>query len=317
MVAEIQWWTRLAGEIRAAGRGEIPIADPVRALRDRLGYDCAALVARGFGGEARTALVNLDYPDATLAYLTTTYSRSCPVHRIAVRDGIALRFIDVPFDVRETRTYRDALQPNGFREGLTLPLACASKPGFLAMSSTHPTPLDDESRLALTLLSHDLAGLTDPGAEPDDMAAEVVVRIARDAIEVRAGEGAPLTPTELRITATCADAVGRIGFQHRAVDGTWWHVRAVRRVDGVLVRMGRAGELGHLTGRELDVIGLVARGWPNERIASALGIAVRTVRSHIESTLVKIACPNRTALARMAFEREFDTLDALRAVAAA
>ncbi|MFF1945999.1 LuxR C-terminal-related transcriptional regulator [Rhodococcus qingshengii] len=320
MAADVQWWTRLAREIRAAGRGDIPVEVPLRAVRDKLDFDCAVLVARGFprtGGEAQTALVNLDYPAETLAYITTTYIRTCPVHRLAVQGGMAMRFADVPFDYRETRTYRDALLPNGFREGLTLPLptAGASIAGFVAMSSRHATPLDDESRLALTMLSHDLAGLIDPGAEAGDTPAEVVLWITQDLIEVRAGDPdrVPLNRSELRLAAQSAtdSAAGRIGFRHRGADGTWWRVRAVCRPDAVLVRIARAAVFGHLTSRELDVVGLVARGWPNERISQTLDIAVRTVRSHIESSLVKLECPNRTALARNAFEHELVTLDAL------
>ncbi|SDW63518.1 Autoinducer binding domain-containing protein [Saccharopolyspora shandongensis] len=323
MAADLQWWARLAEEIRAAGRGDVPAEVPLRAVRDKLGFACAALVARGFphaGGATHTTLVNLGYPAETLAYITTTYSRTCPVHQLAVRWGTPLRFVDVPFDFRETRTYREAILPNDFREGLTLPLAPptagAAIPGFVTMSSTHATPLDNESRLALTMLSRDLAGLIDPGAEAGDAGADVVLWITRDLVEVRTGDLglAPLTRTELYLAArsAVASAAGRVGFHHRAADGTWWHVRAVRRPGAVLVRCGRVPAFGCLTGRELDVVGLVARGWSNERISQALGIAVRTVRSHVESLLIKLDCPNRTTLARTAFERELDTVDALR-----
>ncbi|MDK0524309.1 LuxR C-terminal-related transcriptional regulator [Streptomyces sp. ML-6] len=323
MAADVQWWVRLAGEIRAAGRGEMPVEAPLRSVRDKLGFDCAALVASGLprsGGHTHAAVANLDYPVETLAYITATYSRTCPVHQLAIRRGAHMRFADVPFDIRETRTYRDAILPNGFREGLTLPLAPpaagAPIPGFLAMSSRHATPLDDESCLALTMLSHDLSALLDPGAEGDDAAAEVVLWISQDLVEVRTGglDRVPLTRTELRLAVQSAVAStgDRTGFHHRAADGSWWRVRTVRRPGAVLVRIGRAPALGHLTSRELDVVGLVARGWPNERISQELGIAVRTVRSHIESSLIKLDCPNRTALARIAFERAFDTLRALR-----
>lgn len=320
MAADVEWWTRLAGEIRAAGRGDVPIDAPLRALRDKLGFDCVALIAGGSrhgSGAAQTALVNLDYPTETLAYITTMYGRGCPIHRLAVQRGTPMRFADVPFDFRETRTYRDAILPNGFREGLTLPLPRPAVdvmvPGFVAMSSTNATPLDDRSHLALTMLAHDLAGLTDPGATGDDTAAEVVIRVTSTLIEARAGEldDAPLTRSELHLVAQYAAAgtSDRLGFRHRADDGAWWHVRAVRRPDAVIVRLGRASLFGHLTSRELDVVGLVARGWSNERISHALGVAVRTVRSHVEASLVKLDCPNRTTLARTALEHDLDTLD--------
>ncbi|MFE4519289.1 autoinducer binding domain-containing protein [Kitasatospora sp. NPDC056783] len=324
MAVDMRWWARLAEEVRAAGRGDVPVELPLRAVRDGLGFDCAALVATGppsSGGAPHTAVVNLDYPAETLAHIATRYSRTCPVHRFATRRGTPVRFVDVPFDYRETRTYRDAILPNGFREGLTLPLAPpaagAAPPGFVVMSSRRATPLDDESCLALTMLSHDLAALLDPGAEADDAPAEVVLRVTPDLVEARAGDlrRVPLTRAELRLAAraAAAGAGDRTGFHHRGADGTWWHVRAVRRPDAVVVRLGRAPALGRLTGRELDVVGLVARGWSNERISQGLGIAVRTVRIHVESSLIKLDRPNRTALARTAFERELDTLGALRA----
>ncbi|GAA3184781.1 MULTISPECIES: helix-turn-helix transcriptional regulator [Streptomyces] len=324
MAADVQWWVRLAGEIRAAGRGEMPVDAPLRSVRDTLGFDCAALVTSRLphpGGATHTAVANLGYPAETLAYITATYSRTCPVHQLALRRGTHLRFADVPFDIRETRTYRDAILPNDFREGLTLPLpppaAGAPNPGFLAMSSRHATPLDDASCLALTMLSHDLAALLDPGAEADDTAAEVVLWVSQDLVEIRTGDlgRVPLTRTELHLAvqAAVAATADRTGFHHRAADGNWWRIDAVRRADAVLLRIGRTATPGRLTSRELDVVGLVARGWPNERISQALGITVRTVRSHIESSLLKLGCPNRTALARTAFEHQLDTLRALHA----
>ncbi|VFA97498.1 helix-turn-helix transcriptional regulator [Nocardia cyriacigeorgica] len=322
MVADLQWWSRLAGEIRAAGRGDVAIDDPLRVMRAALGFDCLALIAGGppgSGGAAQTAVVNLGFPAQTLDYITTMYSRKCPVHRLVLQRGLPTRFVDVPFDIRETQTYREAILPNGFHEGVTLPLPQVTEgsiPGFVAMSSTHGTPLDDQSRLAMSMLSHDLAGLLDPGAAVEDANAEVVVRIVRDQLEVRAGDPGwgPLDPSAFRLVARYAKAgsPGRLSFLRRSGDGAWWQVRAVRRTDAVLVRMYRAPAIGHLTGRELDVVGLVARGWSNEQIAEGLGIAVRTVRSHIESLLTKLDCANRTALARTAFEHELDSLDAIR-----
>ncbi|MGW7531233.1 response regulator transcription factor [Amycolatopsis sp. NPDC054798] len=313
MTADVQWWTRLAREVRAAGRGELPVEEPLREVRDKLGFACAALVS---GSRQRTATVNLGYPADMLGYLTTTYRWKCPIHLRAARSGLPLRFADVP-DVHETRTYREGIKPYGFREGVTLPLAPGTGPerSFVALSSTHDRPLDDESVLALTMLSHDLAALADPGAEPGDSAADAVLFVSRDKVEVRSAlvEQLPLSEQEFRLAARCA-TTSRTGFRHRDSEGTWWRVLArAHRPDGALLRVWRVPEPGPLTGRELDVIGLVARGWPNERISAALGIAVRTVRSHVESALVKLDRPNRTALARHALEHDLDSLRALDA----
>lgn len=325
MANSMRWWTRFAAEVRAAAHGDVPVDRPIRTARDGLGFDCAALVGRGVGGADRgqPVLVNIDYPRDVVEFIATTYARSCPGHSYALQHPVALRFIDLPFDFRSTRTYREALQPNGFHEGLTLPLAVdaggAVRPGFVAMSSTHARPLDDDARLALTVLSSELAGLIDPGADTDDSPAELVAWVKGDSVDVRVGtlDGAVLSTTDLgrlaRLVVT--DGAVRTGLHQRGADGQWWRVRVVARSGAALVRIGRADVFGGLTARELDVVGLVARGWSNERISEALGISVRTARSHIESALNKIEAPNRTALARAAFEHDLDSFDALRCAA--
>ncbi|TQK73325.1 MULTISPECIES: LuxR family transcriptional regulator [unclassified Nocardioides] len=308
MTADLQWWPRLAADVRAAGRGDLAVQEPLLEMRDRLGFDCAALVAH------HRPVVNLSYPSEAFDYLASTYSRTCPVHQHIVRRGVPMRFVDVPFDLHETRTYQDVIAPNRFREGVTLPLPDG---GFVALSSTHARPLDERSLMALAMLAYDLAALADPGA--DDRRADLVLAVARDQVEVRAGslDESPLSPGDLRLTARLsATRPQGLRFAHRAVDGTWWWVHGVRRPRVAVVRLGRASVFGDLTSRELDVVGLVARGWSNEQVSRALGIAVRTVRSHVESAMGKLGCANRTALARSAVENDLDSIDALRVASA-
>jgi len=50
------------------------------------------------------------------------------------------------------------------------------------------------------------------------------------------------------------------------------------------------------TARQLQVLALVAQGQPNKRIASALGIAERTVKLHITALLQTLGARNRTHL---------------------
>ena len=72
----------------------------------------------------------------------------------------------------------------------------------------------------------------------------------------------------------------------------------------------------NLTARELDVLRLVAAGEPNKRIAAALEIGERTVRSHVSSILSKLGLSSRTQAAlwaaRQGIAADAPTADAAR-----
>lgn len=55
--------------------------------------------------------------------------------------------------------------------------------------------------------------------------------------------------------------------------------------------------------RQLEVLGLVARGLPNKRIASQLGITELTVKLHVAALLERLQADNRTHLLMKARER--------------
>ncbi|HUZ21824.1 MAG TPA: response regulator transcription factor [Acidimicrobiales bacterium] len=69
-----------------------------------------------------------------------------------------------------------------------------------------------------------------------------------------------------------------------------------RTVSGHLVRRLRRGApgTGALTQREADVLGLLARGRSNKRIAAELGLGVRTVEGHVSNVLGKLGVASRT-----------------------
>lgn len=338
---DMTWWIRLADSVRAAGCGDVPVDEPIRMIRDGLGFDCATLVGPRRGGppgkRARNdsatighpVLVNLDYPTDAVKFIATTYALQCPAHRYALEHRVARRFIDLPFDFRALRTYKEALEPCGFQEGLTVPLGTphlgasqqdaartsAASPGFLALSSLHGRPLPNDARLALTMLAPDLAKLTDPQPDPPRSPADLVVWASNSRIEPRIGTltDSPFTAKRLtQIERLHRGANGDLHFRHRDAAGHWWRVDTSPAANGVLIRLRRTDPDDHLTVRELDVVGLLSRGWTNDTIAEHLGVSVRTVRTHIESALMKLGVPNRTALAREALRRDLDSLDAIR-----
>jgi DNA-binding NarL/FixJ family response regulator len=55
-----------------------------------------------------------------------------------------------------------------------------------------------------------------------------------------------------------------------------------------------------LTPRELEVLTLLAEGWPNKRIADRLGISDQTVKFHVSSICGKLGAANRTEAVRRA-----------------
>ncbi len=64
-----------------------------------------------------------------------------------------------------------------------------------------------------------------------------------------------------------------------------------------------------LTGRELEVLRLVAKGYSNEEIADALIVSERTARGHVSSILSKLHLANRTQAALYALREGIANLD--------
>ena len=60
-----------------------------------------------------------------------------------------------------------------------------------------------------------------------------------------------------------------------------------------------------LTAREVQVLGLVARGKSNKEIAAELIISDRTVARHLSNIFTKLGVSTRTAASAFAFEHGF------------
>jgi two-component system, NarL family, response regulator LiaR len=76
---------------------------------------------------------------------------------------------------------------------------------------------------------------------------------------------------------------------------------AARLVDSLVEDRGAA--LPELTPREQEVLGLIGRGFANKRIASELGIAEKTVKTHVSHVLAKLGVSDRTQAALYAARR--------------
>jgi two-component system, NarL family, response regulator LiaR len=77
----------------------------------------------------------------------------------------------------------------------------------------------------------------------------------------------------------------------------------IRPGDSGAEGQGGADGAGHLTRREREVLELIALGHSNKRIALELGIAEKTVKTHVGHLLAKLGVADRTQAALLAVQR--------------
>jgi predicted ATPase/DNA-binding NarL/FixJ family response regulator len=166
------------------------------------------------------------------------------------------------------RSAVECLRP--FRAGPLLPVAIVGLAGLLVEN-------DPAKALRLTAAAYDLRARL--GGDFPPFFRERVERV-HAAAEAAAGP-----------TAASAWAAGRrLGF-HAAI--------ALALGDRGARRIPDTG----LSRRELDVVRLVAEGLTNKEVAARLHLSVRTVESHVRSSLAKAGVENRTQLATWARDR--------------
>jgi NarL family two-component system response regulator LiaR len=71
----------------------------------------------------------------------------------------------------------------------------------------------------------------------------------------------------------------------------------------------RRGPLDQLSPRELEVLGVLARGRSNRQIARALSISEETVKAHVSSILTKLQLADRTQAAIFGLQQRLVPLD--------
>jgi DNA-binding CsgD family transcriptional regulator len=147
-------------------------------------------------------------------------------------------------------------------------------------------------------------GLVDAG--PDPASAKVCFE---DAVELWTGAGAPFEAACARANlgrilfrlgrrAAALEAVSKAAESLHAIGA----MRAASRAQAIAREFERAGTLavritssGPLSGREIEVLRLVAQGLTNKQIASRLCRSEHTVHRHVANIFTKLDLPSRAA----------------------
>ncbi|MGN9909149.1 LuxR C-terminal-related transcriptional regulator [Phytohabitans sp. LJ34] len=240
------------------------------------------------------------------------------------RFGPPMRLRDLAVPRDEIRAWAEYLTPAGFREGIGVRLATSDGRylGLLTLytdSTAHPT---DAARDLLSVLSTTIANALDPlrsiaaaGRLVDDAVAGVLLTRDGRTLPLPGLAGHALLAPGSALLGAAADQL------EEAVHATFLcpydpagedtHLRVTvlacpdlppaHVVAAVVV--APAGDLGRLTRRELEVLGLIVEGCSNRRIASAFWLTERTVTTHLEHILAKLHASTRTLAAVYALRR--------------
>jgi DNA-binding NarL/FixJ family response regulator len=120
-----------------------------------------------------------------------------------------------------------------------------------------------------------------------------------------------VSATEDRTTVLCSLELGAVGYVPKTHDAALI-AAALRLVSegGIYVppqaiesAAGEAGTRAPLTGRQLDVLRLIARGLANKEIAQELHIAKETVKQHAKAVYSALGVATRIQAARAAERR--------------
>jgi two-component system nitrate/nitrite response regulator NarL len=142
---------------------------------------------------------------------------------------------------------------------------------------------------------------------PDQSGLEVGSMILRDWPETKV-----IAVTALEDGKLAQEAI-RVGFQGYVTKNVDMHqfISALRSVlagstvmpQQLVVRRHRSeldAQIEGLTGRELEVLALLARGFSSHGIAAELGLAPNTVRTHVQNILTKLQVHSRLEAAAFA-----------------
>ena len=182
-------------------------------------------------------------------------------------------------------------------------LLAQGRPGqaFVLLNRLHAAALSPD-RIGSVIEIQALRALAATGEEAaavGSLAGALTLACSQDYVRVFADEGQPMAALLSRLVAsqrTEHAAARRVPLGYLA--------RLLQALDGQRSGPGIPaaavpGMVEHLTARELEVLGLLAMGRPNQAIAAELVVTLDTVKKHVTHVLEKLGAANRTeAVAR-------------------
>jgi len=236
------------------------------------------------------------------------------------RTQVPLRLRALPVPREQIPAWVQYLQPAGFREGLGVGLFTPDGRhlGVLGLNTDtdrHPTRA---ARDLIGVLAPTIANAIDPlrglarlAGMIGDAEAGIVLTRSGTTLPLPGLPTHPLLAADSEVLPVAADrcAAGPVYRSflcpHATADAPAGHALITmlacppgspHHLIGIVL-VSPPGELYGLTGRELEILGLIVEGWPNWRIAAALGLGQRTVNTHLEHILAKLGAPTRTVAA--------------------
>ena len=318
---------RIAAEIAGIAATPGSLAERAQALVDQLRwvtpYDAGFITLLEPDRRRQVPLVRHGYTAKVERFMDSaefTYD----LERVGMQRAYApVRLKDIPVPPETLPSWSEHLYPAGFRECLGVGLFTADGRylGLVGFNSSDPRPASDAACALLYRVAPLIARAVDPlrtiavvASIVSDAVAGVVVTRGGDTVALPglpghallAGGSVVLTAARARLTlsavhtvflcpsddADCGPAVLRVTAL-ACPPQPLGHLYAV-------VLISPAPPLHGLTRRELQVLGLMIEGRSNPQIAAALGVTPRTVATHVEHVLIKLAATSRTMAAMRA-----------------
>ncbi|PRB45013.1 hypothetical protein CQ020_01700 [Arthrobacter sp. MYb23] len=297
----------------------------LRVLADGTKHDAAALIFWNRALSRHDVLANAGYQPETLTALGDPYA-STKAHRKLLKLHQPLRIDDLKYNYRDTQLFQNALAPAGFADGMSACLISddGQYAGMLHLSASHVHNFDDDARDLIGALSPIVAELC-----RRQSSGYPILRLREDCrAALYNGDDLPRPVSSREMSVVVFDPrfkdfIARfLAGPADTVSGLWASEKGsvaleITRTAGMASGKGDVALIVEtplelpfgLTVREAEVTDRIAWGRSNQQIASELGISIRTVTTHVENILVKMAQESRAGVAAVAVSAGLRRLD--------